>query len=137
MQSPINAHAPHILRAIRGQMFMAAFEIALEKSVELGLLRQHESGRPALDSHFSLTPLGMQEVLAQHRGEHLDELLKAACALFESLTPDEQAHHRHAQRISFATGNVALGHPTEMRSSIEAAARRAAGPCPCMKCGGG
>jgi hypothetical protein len=59
----------------------------------------------------------------------LDDLLSAVAA-FEALTPDQQAHHRHLQRISFAIGNVAMEHPEELRIAIE----RAAGPCPCSAC---
>lgn len=132
--SPINASYEDIAKTCGNPR---VFGMAMFQMVVDGLLRQHEHDKVLAVSHFSMTGAGMRKLLSILRGEHLDELLATACALFESLTPDEQKHHRHAQRISFATGNVALGYPTEMRSSIEASARRAAGPCPCTKCGGG
>lgn len=61
-------------------------------------------------------------------------LLAQAKTAFDALTPDEQLHHRHEQRISFAVGNVGLSRPGLSRSDLEAGARRAAGPCPCAAC---
>jgi len=62
------------------------------------------------------------------------ELLAQAQAAFEALSPDEQAHHRHEQRVSFVVGNIGLSRPDLSRDLLEVGARRAAGPCPCSKC---
>ncbi len=64
----------------------------------------------------------------------LATLLAQAKAAFDALTPDEQIHHRHEQRISFVVGNVGLARPDLSRAEIESGARRAAGPCPCSGC---
>ena len=61
-------------------------------------------------------------------------LFTQAKAAFDTLTPDEQMHHRHEQRIGFVTGNVGLSRPDLSRAEVEAGARRAAGPCPCARC---
>lgn len=61
-------------------------------------------------------------------------LFAQAKAAFDALTPDEQIHHRHEQRISFVVGNVGLSRPDMSRADLEAGARRAAGPCPCARC---
>lgn len=67
------------------------------------------------------------------------ELIEEALAAFERLTPEQKAHHRHAQRISFAYGNLALSSNYRdadserlylLRKEVEAAA----GPCPCGAC---
>lgn len=64
----------------------------------------------------------------------LATLFAQAKAAFDALTPDEQIHHRHEQRISFVVGNVGLSRPDMSRADLEAGARRAAGPCPCARC---
>lgn len=76
----------------------------------------------------------------------LADLLARAKAAFDALTPDEQAHHRHEQRINFAAGNVALSWKEPPEGSLagetlfqtaERLARLAAGPCPCARCATG
>lgn len=64
----------------------------------------------------------------------LAALFAQARAAFDALTPDEQMHHRREQRISFVTGNVGLSQPHLPRAEVDAAVRRAAGPCPCAAC---
>lgn len=64
----------------------------------------------------------------------LATLFAQAKSAFDALTPDEQVHHRHEQRISFVTGNVGLAQPDRSRAEVETGARRAAGPCPCSQC---
>lgn len=75
--------------------------------------------------------------------DRVRRLLEKAIAKLEAMTPDERAHHRHEQRISFAAGNVAMDWSAlvvfngEPRPALEVAhelARRAAGPCPCGDC---
>lgn len=67
----------------------------------------------------------------------LAELMARAQARVAQMTPDELVHMRHAQRASFAYGNVALSlrDPNEaalarLRADVDAAA----GPCPCSAC---
>ncbi len=62
------------------------------------------------------------------------ELLARASAVFDSLTPDQQSHHRHEQRISFVYGNIALSQRDVDEASLRASVREAAGPCPCAPC---
>lgn len=70
----------------------------------------------------------------------LEDLMQRASAAFEALTPDQQAHHRHEQRIDFAAGNVALSWPEPDEGeepNIDKARRivsKDAGPCPCGDC---
>lgn len=70
----------------------------------------------------------------------LEDLMQRARAAFEALTPDQQEHHRHEQRIDFAAGNVALSWPEPApgeESNIDKARRlvsETAGPCPCGDC---
>ncbi len=73
----------------------------------------------------------------------LADLIVLAQNAFAALTPDQQAHHRHEQRVSFAAGNVALSlrePPVDTlpgETLIDTArrlTRAAAGPCPCALC---
>lgn len=79
------------------------------------------AGFEALSRHVRPTP-------------DLAELLRRARDAFDALTPDEQIHHRHLQRISFAVGNVGLSRPDVLRDTLERLALDAAGPCPCGRC---
>lgn len=65
-------------------------------------------------------------------------LAKASDALAR-MTPDQRAHHRHEQRVSFAAGNVAMSWPETINGepAIDVARRlvlEKAGPCPCGDC---
>jgi hypothetical protein len=84
---------------------------------------------PGVTSGFVFEPAPMS-----FPSDPLDELLAGARAAFEALSADEQAHMRHAQRISFATGNVALSRPDLAREDIARDVAKAAGPCPCRPC---
>lgn len=73
----------------------------------------------------------------------LAALIVQAKHVFDSMTPDQQAHHRHEQRIDFAAGNVALSWheppigtlPGEtLLDTATRFVRDSAGPCPCAKC---
>lgn len=66
--------------------------------------------------------------------DEISTLLRRAQAAFDALTPDEQIHHRHLQRVSFAVGNVGLSRPDVPRTDLERLAAEAAGPCPCGRC---
>jgi len=41
---------------------------------------------------------------------------------------------RHAQRVSFAIGNLAIDRPETEVGNIARSVRAAAGACPCSKC---
>jgi hypothetical protein len=60
--------------------------------------------------------------------------LRAAKTAFDSLPAAQRAHQRHLQRISFATGNVALSTRDADVAAIRERAAKAAGPCPCGEC---
>lgn len=69
-----------------------------------------------------------------------DAKIIALLASLPGLTRDEELHMQHAQRISFASGNVALTYDdaTDAQlTEIHAAAKRAAGRCPCSPCRNG
>lgn len=75
--------------------------------------------------------------------DRLEAILARAKAAYDSLTPDQQMHHRHLQRISLAAGNVALSWRTPPLGTlpgetlIDTAIRlvtAAAGACPCESC---
>ena len=81
----------------------------------------------------------------------LERALEQARAAVHAMSPDEQVHMRHLQRISFAAGNVALSWPdrtpeeeaaaqaggvenwTALQIALELV-RKQAGDCPCAKC---
>lgn len=65
--------------------------------------------------------------------DDLSAKIRAACAAFDALPADQQVHHRHLQRISFAAGNCAIDDHRPIEFWREAAAI-AAGPCPCEAC---
>lgn len=71
----------------------------------------------------------------------LDDLFVRARVVFEALSPDQQAHQRHEQRINFAAGNVALSWPDPRpgeEDNLDKArrlVRDAVGLCPCGACG--
>lgn len=65
--------------------------------------------------------------------DRLQRLMNETKETFERLTPDAQLHHRHLQRISFVSGNVALSS-TEGIEKIREHVRLEAGPCPCQSC---
>lgn len=72
--------------------------------------------------------------------EKLDALFARARKILDSMTPDQLAHQRHAQRASFAFGNVALSYdaPSEaFLAQLLAYCEQAAGPCPCSPCRNG
>lgn len=67
----------------------------------------------------------------------LATLLVQARAAVDAMAPDELAHMRHQQRISFAYGNVARSRPEqtpEELAQLRAGVTAAAGPCPCGPC---
>lgn len=66
--------------------------------------------------------------------EALAKAFANALASFDTMTPAQQVHHRHLQRISFATGNLAMSSRTRTADMIRADVERAAGPCPCADC---
>lgn len=71
--------------------------------------------------------------------DDLSSLLAAARARYLALSPDERAHHDHAQRIDFAAGNVALSwrESRGVQMDLDKARRLASecvGPCPCVAC---
>ena len=53
----------------------------------------------------------------------LDELVRRSIEAFNALPPEERRRHRHAQRISWVYGNVALSNPDVTREMVEEAAR--------------
>ena len=63
-----------------------------------------------------------------------DELVQRACKAFDSLTPAQQTHHMHRQKISFAAGNIAIDSEQSIEYWTELVTR-AAGVCPCGDCG--
>lgn len=66
--------------------------------------------------------------------EALTKVFADALAAFDAMTPAQQVHHRHLQRISFAAGNLAMRSPTRTVDMIRKSVERAAGPCPCADC---
>lgn len=70
----------------------------------------------------------------------LAALFADARARYLALSPDERAHHDHAQRIDFAAGNVALSWPEPQpgdEDNLDKARRLVServGPCPCSRC---
>ncbi len=53
----------------------------------------------------------------------LDELIRRSIEAFNALPPEEKRKHRHAQRISWVYGNVALSNPDITREMVEEAAK--------------
>jgi hypothetical protein len=53
----------------------------------------------------------------------LDVLIKTAMEAFNALSPEAQKQHRHAQRISWVYGNLALSNPSITREMVEEAAK--------------
>lgn len=71
--------------------------------------------------------------------DRIGRLLAKAKERLDAMTPDQRAHHRHEQRISFAAGNIALSWPDTINGepALEVATRlvrEKAGPCPCADC---
>lgn len=64
----------------------------------------------------------------------LDTVLERARAAVEAMTPDQLAHMRHEQRISFAAGNLKISRPDRDPAEIDRGVRAAAGLCPCGPC---
>lgn len=73
----------------------------------------------------------------------LAALIVQAKTAFDSMTPDQQTHSRHEQRINCAAGNVALSWRDPLIGTLPGETlldtatrlvRDAAGPCPCAKC---
>lgn len=63
-----------------------------------------------------------------------DQLCDDARLVVANMSAVALVHMRHMQRISFATGNVALSSGDVLRATIDASVRRVAGPCPCDDC---
>jgi hypothetical protein len=66
----------------------------------------------------------------------LEELMEQVRAVFDTLTPDQQTHHRRLQKISFVTGNLSIDKSTTPFSieNLRARIETAIGPCPCADC---
>lgn len=76
---------------------------------------------------------------ATEQAERVRRLLAKASDALARMTPDQRAHHRHEQRVSFAAGNVAMSWPDTINGepAIDVARRlvlQKAGPCPCGDC---
>lgn len=90
----------------------------------------------------------MKTTIKTEREAELARALYEAHDAFARLTPDQQVHHRHQQRTSFAYGNLAISRvrPTGREYAVDPAIHRldedrlmtlvkeAAGPCPCGTC---
>jgi len=53
----------------------------------------------------------------------LDELIRRSIEVFDALPPEEKRKHRHAQRVSWVYGNLALSNPNITREMVEEAAK--------------
>jgi hypothetical protein len=63
----------------------------------------------------------------------LAQLIVKALAVVDAMTSDQLMHHRRLQRISFASGNVALS-TGDRYEDVKARVEKIVGPCPCADC---
>lgn len=101
--------------------------------------------------HFRARLTTTPAVIVDTPNGPLHVILEKARAAVAAMSPDERTHMQHAQRISFAAGNVALSWPertpeqeaaaqaagSEPRTALQIALElvgKAIGDCPCAKC---